>query len=82
MCLQNAESLSAPVLQSEKAARDQVEVNDYLTSLHNDLTEGNRKEYRAKDYANILHPPLVALTYLSYEKKKMQEASLFDKWTL
>jgi len=34
----------------EKAARDQVELNDYLTKLHNDLIEGDLKDYRAKDY--------------------------------
>ena len=146
----------------EKAARDQVEMNDYLTSLHNDLTEGTRKEYRRKDYDKYFHisstpkrglkivpkeeamreaarnygyfallsnevndpfealslyrskdivekgfgnlkdrlnfrrmevsselslngklfVEFVALIYLSYVKKKMQEASLFDKWTL
>lgn len=146
----------------EKAARDQVEMNDYLTSLHNDLTEGTRKEYRCKDYDKYFHisstpkrglrivpkeeamrevarnygyfallsnevkdpfealslyrskdivekgfgnlkdrlnfrrmevsselslngklfVEFVALIYLSYVKKKMQEAKLFDKWTL
>lgn len=146
----------------EKAARDQVEMNDYLTSLHHDITEGTRKEYRSKDYdkyfdirstpkrglkivpkeeamretaknygyfallSNEVNDPFealslyrskdivekgfgnlkdrlnfrrmevsselslngklfvefVALIYLSYVKKKMQEASLFDKWTL
>lgn len=34
----------------EKAARDQVELNDYLTKLHNDLIEGDLKDYRGKDY--------------------------------
>lgn len=146
----------------EKAARDQVEMNDYLTSLHKDLTEGTRKEHRSKDYekyflihstpkrglkitpkeeamreatrnygyfallSNEVKDPFealslyrskdivekgfgnlkdrlnfrrmevsselslngkffvefIALIYLSYVKKKMQEASLFDKWTL
>ena len=146
----------------EKAARDQVEMNDYLTSLHNDLTEGTRKDYRCKDYDKYFHisstpkrglkivpkeeamrevarnygyfallsnevkdpfealslyrskdivekgfgnlkdrlnfrrmevsselslngklfVEFVALIYLSYVKKKMQEAKLFDKWTL
>lgn len=146
----------------EKAARDQVEMNDYLTSLHNDLSENKKKDYRAKDYekyfevtttpkrgkkikpkedamreaarnygyfallSNEVHDPFealslyrskdivekgfgnlkdrlnfrrmevsselslngklfvefIALIYLSYVKKKMQDAALFEKWTL
>jgi len=34
----------------EKAARDLVESNEYLTKLHNDLASGDLKDYRAKDY--------------------------------
>ena len=34
----------------EKAARDEVEANDYLTSLYHDLMEKDLKDYRAKDY--------------------------------
>ncbi|SFI28989.1 Transposase [Tindallia magadiensis] len=34
----------------EKAARDQVEMNDYLTSLKQDLEQGTLKDYRIKDY--------------------------------
>lgn len=34
----------------EKAAKDQADMNEYLTELHNDLMNGNRKEYRLKDY--------------------------------
>lgn len=34
----------------EKAAKDQADMNDYLTSLHNDLMSNTRKEYRTKDY--------------------------------
>ena len=34
----------------EKAAKDQVYMNDYLTSLYNDLVENKLKEYRMKDY--------------------------------
>lgn len=34
----------------EKAAKDQVDMNDYLTSLQQDLLENKRKEYRQKDY--------------------------------
>ena len=146
----------------EKAARDQVELNDYLTSLHIDLTEGKLKDYRAKDYdkyfyvretpkrgrkvepledvmyeqiknhgyfallSNEVKDPyealslyrskeivekafgnlkerlnfrrmqvsselslngklfvqFIALIYLSYVKKGMQDAKLFEKWTL
>jgi hypothetical protein len=146
----------------EKAAKDQADMNEYLTSLHNDLIENSRKEYRMKDYEKyfeITHSPkrgmkikpkeeamrktasnygyfallsnevkdpfealslyrskdivekgfgnlkerlnfrrmqvsselalngklfveFVALIYLSYVKKKMQDASLFEKWTL
>lgn len=146
----------------EKAARDQVEMNDYLTSLHNDIMENTRKEYRMKDYdkyfdvtetpkrgrkikakedamqqatrnygyfallsnevndsfealslyrskdivekgfGNLkdrlnfrrmqvsselslngkLFVEFIALIYLSYVKKKMQDAGLFEKWTL
>ena len=146
----------------EKAAKDQAEMNDYLTDLHKDLQSGQHKEYRLKDYdkyftvtntpkrgrkvepkedamrmaaknygffallSNEVNNPFealsiyrskdivekgfgnlkerlnfrrmqvsselslngklfvefVALIYLSYIKKKMQDAGLFDKWTL
>lgn len=146
----------------EKAAKDQADMNDYLTSLYNDLMDNTRKDYRIKDYdkyftvtqtpkrgrkvvpkedamreaaknygyfallSNEVNDPFealsiyrskdivekgfgnlkerlnfrrmqvsselslngklfvefIALIYLSYVKKKMQEAGLFDKWTL
>lgn len=146
----------------EKAARDQVEMNDYLTSLKQDLEQGIRKDDRMKDYekyfevietpkrgkeikpkeeamkiaawnygyfallSNEVKDPFealslyrskditekgfgdlkerlnfrrmqvsselsldgkifvefIALIYLSYVKKKMQDAGLFTKWTL
>lgn len=146
----------------EKAAKDQVDMNDYLTSLHDDLVNNTKKEYRMKDYekyfevtetpkrgrkikpredvmleaarnygyfallSNEVQDPFealslyrskdivekgfgnlkerlnfrrlqvsselslngklfvgfVALIYLSYIKKKMQDARLFDKWTM
>lgn len=146
----------------EKAAKDQVDMNDYLTSLYDDLINNKCKEYRSKDYAkyftitetpkrgrkvtaneemmkevaknfgyfallsNEVKDPFealsiyrskdivekgfgnlkerlnfrrlqvsselslngkifiefIALIYLSYVKKKMQDAGLFDKWTL
>jgi transposase len=34
----------------EKAARDEVEANDYMTALYNDLMDGDLRDYRAKDY--------------------------------
>lgn len=34
----------------EKAAQDQVSMNDYLTGLKQDLLDGTRKDYRFKDY--------------------------------
>ena len=39
----------------EKAARDEVETNDYMTKLYNDLKDGDLKEYRAKDYEKYFH---------------------------
>lgn len=146
----------------EKAAKDQVDMNDYLTSLYDDLINNKCKEYKSKDYAkyftitetpkrgrkvtaneemmkevaknfgyfallsNEVKDPFealsiyrskdivekgfgnlkerlnfrrlqvsselslngkifiefIALIYLSYVKKKMQDAGLFDKWTL
>lgn len=146
----------------EKAAKDQADMNEYLTSLYSDLMENTKKEYRAKDYdkyfevtetpkrgrkvkpreeamleasknygyfalmSNEVQDPFealslyrskdivekgfgnlkerlnfrrlqvsselalngklfvefVALIYLSYVKKKMQDAKLFEKWTL
>jgi hypothetical protein len=146
----------------EKAAKDQADMNDYLTSLHNDLLEGTKKDCHAKDYekyfevtktpkrglrikpkeeamreatknygyfallSNEVKDPFealslyrskdivekgfgnlkerlnfrrmqvsselslngklfvefIALIYLSYVKKKMQDAGLFTKWTL
>jgi len=39
----------------EKAAKDLVESNEYVTGLYNDLTEGNLKDYRAKDYEKYFH---------------------------
>ncbi|WP_018212340.1 IS1634 family transposase [Desulfitobacterium hafniense] len=35
----------------EKAAKDQMDTNEYLTHLYNDLKEGNLRDYCAKDYA-------------------------------
>lgn len=146
----------------EKAAKDQADMNEYLTSLYNDLLENTRKDYRLKDYgkyfevvetpkrgrkilpkedamreatrnygyfallSNEVKDPFealslyrskdivekgfgnlkerlnfrrmqvsselslngkffvefVALIYLSYVKKMMQDAGLFEKWTL
>lgn len=146
----------------EKAAKDQMDMNDYLTSLYNDLKEGIEREYCSKDYtkyfevsdtpkrgrhitpredvmreeaknygyfallSNEVKDPyealslyrskdivekafgnlkerlnfrrmqvsselslngklfveFVALIYLSYVKKKMQDAKLFEKWTM
>ncbi len=34
----------------EKTAKDQADMNDYLTSLYKDLVENTLKEYRMKDY--------------------------------
>ena len=147
---------------SEKAAKDQVDMNDHLTKLYDDLMNDTRKEYHSKDYAkyftveetpkrgrrvtpneeamkeatknygyfallsNDIKDPFealslyrskdivekafgnlkerlnfrrlqvsselslngkifvefIALIFLSYVKKKMQDAKLFDKWTL
>jgi transposase len=39
----------------EKAARDLVESNEYLTRLHNDLVAGDLKDYRAKDYGKYFY---------------------------
>ncbi|WP_367358575.1 IS1634 family transposase [Mesotoga sp.] len=146
----------------EKAAKDQAEMNDYLTRLYNDLVNNTREESRMKDYdrfftvtstpkrdrkvtpneeamdetarnygyfallSNEVNDPFealslyrskdivekgfgnlkdrlnfrrmqvsselslngklfvefVALIYLSYIKKKMQDTGLFDNWTL
>jgi len=146
----------------EKAAKDQSDMNDYLTGLYNDLMDNTQKEYRTKDYekyftvtetpkrgrkitpkedamleaarnygyfallSNEVNDPFealsvyrskdivekgfgnlkdrlnfrrmqvsselslngklfvefIALIYLSYVKKKMQDAGLFEKWTL
>ena len=146
----------------EKAATDQADMNNFLSSLYNDLLENDLKEYRIKDYtkyfevtdtpkrgrkikprddaireaarnygyfallSNEVKDPFLALSlyrskdiveksfgnlkdrlnfrrmqvsselslngklfvefialiYLSYVKKKMQNAGLFEKWTL
>jgi transposase len=34
----------------EKATKDQMDTNEYLTSLYNDLKEGTLRDYCAKDY--------------------------------
>lgn len=34
----------------EKAAKDQAEMNEYLTSLHDDLMNNTKKEYRMRSY--------------------------------
>ncbi|MDV2888419.1 hypothetical protein RYX45_24975, partial [Alkalihalophilus pseudofirmus] len=34
----------------EKAAKDQADMNEYLTSLYNDLRDGKRRDYCTKDY--------------------------------
>ena len=146
----------------KKAAKDQMDMNEYLTSLYNDLMEGTEREYCAKDYTkyfevsetpkrgrkitpreDVMHEvaknygyfallsnevkdpyealslyrskdivekafgnlkerlnfrrmqvsselslngklfvEFIALIYLSYVKKKMQDAKLFEKWTM
>jgi len=146
----------------EKAAKDQADMNEYLTSLYNDLIENTYKDYRMRDYdkyfevtetpkrgrkvkpreeamleaaknygyfallSNEVRNPFealslyrskdivekgfgnlkerlnfrrlqvsselalngklfvgfVSLIYLSYVKKRMQDANLFEKWTL
>lgn len=146
----------------EKAAKDQADMNEYLTGLYNDLRDGKRRDYCTKDYdryfevtetpkrgrkirpkeevmlkatenygyfallSNEVKDPFealslyrskdvvekafgnlkerlnfrrmqvsselslngklfvefIALIYLSYVKKKMQDAGLFEKWTL
>lgn len=146
----------------EKAAKDQADMNDYYTSLYNDLMNNSRKDYRSKDYdryftvtdtpkrgrkvvpkedvmreaaknygyfallSNEVSDPFealsiyrskdivekgfgnlkerlnfrrmqvsselslngklfiefIALIYLSYVKKRMQDAGLFEKWSL
>lgn len=146
----------------EKAAKDQEDMNEYLSTLYNDLMENKRKEYRLSDYdkyfevsetpkrgrkikpkeevmraaarnygyfallSNEINDPFealslyrskdivekgfgnlkerlnfrrmqvsselslngklfvefIALIYLSYVKKKMQDAGLFEKWTM
>lgn len=146
----------------EKAAKDQLDMTEYLTSLYNDLAANDLKEYRMKDYekyfevtqtpkrgrkikpkedamlnaaknygyfallSNEIRDPFealslyrskdivekgfgnlkerlnfrrlqvsselslngkifvefIALIYLSYIKKKMQDAKLFENWTL
>lgn len=146
----------------EKAAKDQADMNEYLTGLYNDLKEGEHRDYCAKDYSKFfeisetpkrgrkitpkedamleaaknygyfallsnevkdpfealslyrskdvvekafgnlkerlnfrrmqvsselslngkLFVEFIALIYLSYVKKKMQDANMFEKWTL
>ena len=39
----------------EKAARDEVEANDYMTKLYSDLKDGDLKDYLAKDYEQYFH---------------------------
>ena len=39
----------------EKAARDLVESNEYLTKLYNELVSGDLKDYRAKDYVKYYY---------------------------
>lgn len=72
----------------EKAAKDQVEMNDYLTSLYNDIVEKgfgnlkNRLKFRRMGVSSELSlngklfVEFVALIYLSYVKKKMQSARI------
>nr|WP_246187712.1 transposase [Ornithinibacillus caprae] len=38
----------------EKAAKDQADMNDYLTSLHHDILENTPKEYRRRIMTNTL----------------------------
>ncbi|MDD4297853.1 MAG: IS1634 family transposase [Ruminiclostridium sp.] len=146
----------------EKAAKDQADMNNYITSLYHELMDGTRKDYHSGDYdkfftvtetpkrgrkvvpkedamreaarnygyfallSNEVNDPFealsiyrskdivekgfgnlkerlnfrrmqvsselslngklfvgfIALIYMSYVKKKMQDAGLFDKWTL
>ena len=39
----------------ERASRELVESNDYMTKLYNDLVQGDLKDYRAKDYNKYFH---------------------------
>ena len=39
----------------EKAGKDEVEMNDYLTKLHCDLRDSDLKDYRTKDYEKYFY---------------------------
>jgi transposase len=39
----------------EKAAKDEVEANEYMTKLYNELKAGELKDYCAKDYEKYFH---------------------------
>ena len=39
----------------EKAAKDLVESNDYMSSLYNDLIQNDLRDYRAKDYEKYFY---------------------------
>ncbi len=69
----------------EKAAKDQIDMNEYLTSLYNDINEGNRREYRAKDYDKyfeITETPIRGLKITPREDVMREEARNYGYFAL
>jgi transposase len=69
----------------EKAAKDELERNEYLTNLYNDLKEGNRRDYRARDYDDyfeIQETPKIGLKITPREELILEEARNDGYFTL
>jgi transposase len=69
----------------EKAARDQVEKNEYLASLYEDLVKGSLKDYRSKGYAkyfDVTETPKRGRKIVAKESVIDEEAKNFGYFAL
>ncbi|WP_138224544.1 IS1634 family transposase [Paenibacillus algicola] len=69
----------------EKAARDQADMNEYLTSLHRDLQEGNLREHCRKDYTKyfeVTETPKRGRRIVPREDKMLEAAQNYGYFAL
>lgn len=69
----------------EKAAKDQADMNEYLTRLHRDLQEGELREYCRKDYAKyfeVTETPKRGRKIVPREEKMLEVAQNYGYFAL
>jgi transposase len=69
----------------EKAAKDQIDMNEYLTSLYNDLKEGRSREHCRKDYTKyfeVTETPVRGRKITPREDKMLEAAKNYGYFAL